>query len=689
MNTIYSKIDDFIKLITVDLQINEIKEVDYIIELNIKYHTFLNFIYSYNDEEFLKYFIYFLSEYVKILSNNILFSYEMYNNKNLFYFITILSNFDNDIIKQEKKIILNNLKNQLKEPLLNEMLKYFYSKLENQNDESQYFLLNTYLKSKYDIDLFFNMNKEYNLNDFLLSLTLFYTNINCLFIKNTIFNDDLINQDINNTPADNIFSDCNLNLLENKTFDKIIQDLRNNSKNDINKIFRFQLSLITILKCKNLCYHYKLNRYDCRCEILLMNFLYNFEKNIRKTVKTENINISKLPFNDLITKTEFIIKIKNNDFCYNIEYFIKIYNALLNKEYDFLDNYYGKLKLNQNYNNDDNVNIILKFYKVLVTELLINKPLKQHKEQQLDYFFNILDFKGDQHFNNRYITFKKRKFFNELFEIYQSRKFDIIDNFMKKFNSKFIKKSLQENITMTDKDIFIDSYAYKNNYKNINCLNFYEKSLNIYRPSYKNKQKFKQVLTEELLLFFKIHLDNEKAENIILNIYCNYNDDIYNSNLNNKQSIITLNINNDNGFVEFFISNSNNYFNIFTNTIFNFILEFFKNQLNLVNDKKRKFGIFTFNDKCENYNNNDDFIIDMVCDENEIFGEEDYMLTFDNFFTRIKTELYNFLRIKYYNKPNITPLKIINKITEFLLFFNQPYYFYYIFGKYIYHILSL
>ena len=693
-NSNFDKIDSFINDIILNLQINNINEVDYIIELANKYRSFLELLYSYNnDDNLYNSLIYFLVEYVKIISNNLLYVYENYNNKNLFYLITILANFDDNTVNSKKYIKISKLKEKIKDPLLLEMIKYFISNLNFTNNENQHFLLSTYLKTKYNINLFFNICENYNITDFLLSLTILFTNINCSFIQRTIFNDDLINQDINNTTKNLKYNNNILNLLENKTFDNIMINMKNYKENDINNTFNYPLSLNVLLKHKKLCYHYQLYKYDNTCDLLLLNFLYNFEKSIRKFVKKniteKDLNLSELSFNNLV-KNDIINNIKNINYCYNIEFFIKIYVKLLENDYDYINKYYNRLKSGVLYVNNKEIDDILKFYNILIFELLLDKPLTQHKEYGFNYFFNILISDYDIMYNYRFITFRKRKFYSELFDIYEKNKNIKIDNFMQKFNNKFIKKSLHENIVMTDKDFFIDSYAKNFNYNNINCLNFYEHPLNIYRPSYRNKKEFEKTLDTELLIFFKIKLSDNDNKNIIFNLNCNYNDDVFNkTNEDNKQSVITININKDIGYIEFFISDSNNFYNQFTDIIFKFVYYFFKHLTNSTgNNNKRKFGIYVCNNKNEIYDNDNEFIIDLIYSENEIFGEEDHMLIFDNFFNRIKTELYNFIRIKYFNKYNITPLIINNKIIEFLLLFNQPCYFYYVFGKYIYNIIN-
>ena len=444
----YTSILSIIKLIT-DQFVQYRRKSEY----NIIYYK--NFIFNYFIKSCIE--ILFIGKFDE--NNNVMKITKLFNP----------SNFIKYLEDNEENITIFN--KQINSEYYKSVITKIFAKLEKRNN---YELLNIALKLKeynyYNFDKL-NINMDYNFLDFIIAFSLFYTNIND-FNKTSFYEAEEDKDKNMNEVIDNKILKYNLyTLVESNDLNFLFNHDDKESENLDNR----KLSISVLMKCKKIIYTKQfaddmvlLYIDKDLIDIIILNFLVNFEKMINYILKKNNI--SEQYFGKKIEKCYDNKLAKSNKCFYDIEYFVSLFYYIYKKEEiantneNFKDmfelkksaNIITELKNLENILTEKQHNDLIKVpntQKNIFTDVLINKNIANikkfikiikilfKKNNKINHFsyqpHNRLIKNSDNDFyntlyNKSYISFKKAYDFVKDFN-------DLADYFCSVFNDLTIK----------------------------------------------------------------------------------------------------------------------------------------------------------------------------------------------------------------------------------------------------------
>jgi hypothetical protein len=565
--------------------------------------------------------------------------------------------------------------------LLEQYLRKYINKL---NDTSNLFLINYVMENIYNLKKY-NYKNNYNITDFILSFILYYTNINDFNLTNseianlstikhlTKFHNDRYNIETENGLIHNLY-----NLIETGKFNCIF-DYPDN----------FILTYNILFKGKHIIYHKKMQETSKETDLVLLNFLALFEKQIDKLLLQNKI-IYKNNFKEkinIIHKKEF-----NAKRFYDFKYFCELlYNILNNNE--------NSLKSN-----------IIEFVEN-VRDLLINND-KTHifsinyhskicKEPCIEVY--------DKYYNINYINFKKPlqfvKELNDIVNYYCKYFYNITDSdFLENTHIhhhfiRYIKKPVLVYYNSTKKD-YVYSYTdtgymirhvlfkfKKNNYfTEDNNEDYFP---NILRP--KPKELMSNCFLCDIEIYFDENTNYENIKKIFIEYFKQYC--MCFDKLNNLYIYLNLFVNQEAHACSIIINFDNHYIDLF-NPWSHKIKRKYENEYNHRMDLTRtdKYEIlFTyiikfFETDFKNYiipalnEYYSDIIKDykpLNCNEFDIYKYTDnalFQATYENKkngFCAVFNILYALIRLKYFNDGNISMNYVQEMICEYIISINH------------------
>jgi hypothetical protein len=585
-----------------------------------------------------------------------------FNIRNLYNYISRNTNFDNRLI------------------LLKNKLKKYIDKL---NDTNNLLLITQEFKNKNLKNC--NIEKEiYNVNDFIISFLLYYTNINDFNFINTVFSDN----DIKHISS---ISNTNKEMVNIETENGLIHKLYNLIETGkFNCIFdypdNFILTYNILFKGKHIIYHKELQETSKETDLVLLNFLALFEKHINKLLIKNYISLNI----DLKEKIKIIHDYSLNttrfyDFKFFCELLYCIYydenifkNSILQQDAVIINNILEK-------NNIDNfINCVI-FYLTrnnLYHKFTIIYHNKKCKEPCIVFF--------NKYYNTNYINFKKPYFFvnemNDMVNYYATIFQNNGDNEMLQISQ--IHHSFIDEYYKVIPDLYRDS-GFMTNERHIESdglfLRYIVKKLNInyYSEFYDNEQNFlflpdltihnKGVLSyDEVKKIFISYFKNyclcfDKLKNLVINFSHKVNKN--NQSIGHANSII---INFDEKFIDIYntwglkYSDNSFYSNKDDNPrykimmIYKYVVKFFKNDFKNILDCLNNFYK-------TNLNINEFVIYDS---ENNAIFQSTYENK-NNGYCRLYSILYPLMRIKYFNNSQISMNYIQELLIEYLISINH------------------
>ena len=569
----------------------------------------------------------------------------------------------------------------------------------------------------------YNTDKEYSINDFLLAYVIFNMNINDISYKLSnlykveaqekqekkeieLYN---IKDKVQN---ENIIKWINYNIFETETFDNLLNY----------PDFNYNLCLLTLICCKHIVYSKPielLTPYSFK--LLLLNFLAIFEKHINKIIN-ENIKIineNHLNISTLFEKVKFIYESKlTKQYLYDFKFFIDLLYLIINNQNIITKENCTNKKILKVFENNDISQI-----------LLLN--IKKEDEEKMEIFINIITIllknnKSNHLFNNFYISSIVTELFGKtlaLNELITKKTFENIRNtfynpnyinfkkpykFVRDFNNLVIYHNIIfKKITLKDIRNFIDHKNLENTiYERFHSYNqdignysineysgikgkspFSQTCSNLFENNNYNKNQFflklDNTITDEKIksafkhFFTKLNIPTEdyivndesfvkipKSDKNIL-IYIVASAFVKNC-PEYSAHFMSVNINFENGYIDFY----NPWGYVFNNT------NEYANVSKKIKNYFKKFSVYD-NEKQKLYQ------LKLYCYDTMMKTQGEFENKY-NGYCELWGNIYNFIRINYFNNAKYSMNYVQEMINEYIQSFNHPLYFLFNFVLFIY-----